>query len=52
MEKIKKIVLAKPKLPVVPFRKLAPNMVTMLALCSGVTSMRYTLQEDWVKAVI
>lgn len=52
MEKIKKIALAKPKLPVVPFRKLAPNMVTMLALCSGVTSMRYTMQEDWVKAVI
>lgn len=52
MEKIKKIALAKPKLPVLPFRKLAPNMVTMLALCSGVTSMRYTMQEDWVKAVI
>lgn len=52
MEKIKKITLVKPKLPVLPFRKLAPNMVTMMALCSGVTSMRYTMQEDWVKAVI
>ena len=52
MDKIKKIALVKPKLPVLPFRKLAPNMVTMMALCSGVTSMRYTMQEDWVKAVI
>ena len=52
MEKIKKIVLAKPKLPVLPFRKLAPNLVTILALCSGVTSIRFAVQEDWVKAVI
>ena len=52
MDKIKKIALVKPKLPVLPFRKLAPNMVTMMALCAGVTSMRYTMQEDWVKAVI
>lgn len=35
-----------------PFRKIAPNIVTMLALCSGVTSIRYSVQEDWVKAVI
>jgi CDP-diacylglycerol--serine O-phosphatidyltransferase len=27
-------------------------MVTMMALCSGVTSIRYAIQEDWVKAVI
>ncbi|MBQ8465691.1 MAG: CDP-diacylglycerol--serine O-phosphatidyltransferase [Alphaproteobacteria bacterium] len=52
MEKIKKIALVKPKLTALPFRKLAPNMVTALALCSGVTSIRYTMQEDWVKAVI
>ena len=35
-----------------PFRKIAPNIVTMLALCAGVTSIRYSVQEDWVKAVI
>ena len=52
METIKKLSLAKPKLPVLPFRKLAPNMVTTLALCSGVTSIRFAVQEDWVKAVI
>ena len=32
-----------------PFRKIAPNIVTMLALCAGVTSIRYSVQEDWVK---
>lgn len=52
MEKIKKIALAKPRLTSLPFRKIAPNIVTMLALCSGVTSIRYGIQEDWVKAVI
>ena len=52
MEKIKKIALVRPRLTGLPFRKLAPNMVTALALCSGVTSIRYTMQEDWVKAVI
>ena len=36
----------------VPFRKLIPNMVTTLALCSGVTSMRYAVQGDWTKAVL
>lgn len=40
------------KLKEVPFRKLAPNMVTMMALCSGVTSIRYAVQDDWMKAVI
>lgn len=40
------------KLKEVPFRKIAPNLVTMMALCSGVTSIRYAVQDDWVKAVI
>ena len=40
------------KLKGLPFRKIAPNIVTMLALCAGVTSIRYSVQADWVKAVI
>ena len=28
------------------------NIVTMLALCSGITSIRYSVQEDWSKAVL
>lgn len=47
-----KIKITGNRLKEVPFRKLAPNMVTMMALCSGVTSIRYAIQDDWVKAVI
>ncbi len=43
---------AHPKLTGLPFRKIAPNIVTMLALCAGVTSIRYAIQDDWVKAII
>lgn len=44
--------LAKHPLKEVPFRKMIPNMVTTLALCSGITSMRFAVQGDWVKAVL
>ena len=47
-----KILLGKQKLKEVPFRKIAPNMVTMMALCSGVTSIKYAIHDDWIKAVI
>ena len=47
-----RIMLSKQRLKEVPFRKLAPNILTMMALCSGVTSSRYALQDDWVKAVL
>ena len=43
---------AHPKFTGLPFRKIAPNIVTMLALCAGVTSIRYAIQDDWVKAII
>lgn len=39
------------KFPEMPFRKLVPNIVTMLALCSGMTSIRYAIGENWSKAV-
>ncbi len=47
-----KLVLSRKKLTSLPFRKIAPNIVTMLALCAGVTSIRYAIAEDWVKAVL
>lgn len=47
-----KINETKQKLTEIPFRKLVPNMVTMMALCSGVTSIRYSMTESWSKAVI
>ena len=46
-----KIQLSRQKLKSLPFRKIAPNIVTMLALCAGVTSIRYSIQAEWVKAV-
>lgn len=53
MEKInQKLQLSRQKLTSLPFRKIAPNIVTMLALCAGVTSIRYSIQEEWIKAVI
>ncbi len=53
MEKInQKLQLSRQRLKSLPFRKIAPNIVTMLALCAGVTSIRYSIQQDWMKAVI
>ena len=53
MERInEKIQLSKQKLKSLPFRKIAPNIVTLLALCAGVTSIRYSIQAEWAKAVI
>ncbi len=53
MEKLNKgIQLSKDKLKALSLRKLAPNVVTMLALCAGLTSIRYSLQENWERAII
>lgn len=52
MERInQKLQLSREKLNSLPFRKIAPNIVTMLALCAGVTSIRYSIQAEWIKAV-
>ena len=34
-----------------PMRMLAPNILTVLALCTGMTAMRFALQERWELAV-
>lgn len=34
------------------FNKLFPNMLTVLALCSGLTSIRFAINEDWERSVI
>ena len=44
--------VSKNKLTELPFRKLVPNIVTMLALCSGMTSIRYAITDNWSKAVL
>lgn len=51
METKTKIQISKQKLTSIPFRKIAPNVITMLALCAGVTSIRYSISEDWGKAI-
>lgn len=48
----KKIQLPKVELKNIPFRMIAPNLVTMLALCAGVTSIRYGIQAEWAKAIL
>ena len=47
-----KLLLSKQKLTGTPFRKLLPSMLTMMALCSGVTSIRVAIHDQWSKAVI
>ena len=46
---------AKVKLPAktrhIPLYKLMPNIVTILGLCLGITSIRYALDEKWTIAV-
>lgn len=47
-----KLLLSKERLTDVPFRKLLPSMLTMMALCSGVTSIRFAIHDQWAKAVL
>ena len=35
----------------IPLRAVVPNAVTALALCSGLSGVRFALAEDWEKAV-
>jgi CDP-diacylglycerol--serine O-phosphatidyltransferase len=35
----------------IPIRVVLPNLVTLLALCMGLTAIRYAIEEDFVKAV-
>ena len=39
------------KLKSLPYNKMAPNIVTLFALCSGFSSIRFTFAENWEKAV-
>ena len=35
-----------------PISRLVPNLITISALCCGMTSMRYALVENWEMSVI
>ncbi|MBQ8482320.1 MAG: CDP-diacylglycerol--serine O-phosphatidyltransferase [Alphaproteobacteria bacterium] len=40
------------KLKEVPFRKMAPNIVTLMALCAGITTIRFAILGKWTMALI
>ena len=43
---------ARPKLKSIPIRRLLPNILTMLALCSGLTAMRFAFGGEWAHAAL
>jgi CDP-diacylglycerol--serine O-phosphatidyltransferase len=40
-----------PRLKGLPFNKMIPNILTLLALCAGMTAIQYSLCENWEAAV-
>lgn len=40
------------KLKEAPFRKMAPNMVTLMALCCGITTIRFAILGNWTYALL
>ena len=47
-----KIQLSKQKLKSLPIRKIIPNIVTMLAVCAGITSIKYSISAHFSKAIV
>ena len=41
----------RPPLPQVPVRQVLPNLVTLLALCAGLTSIRMSVEHKYQFAV-
>jgi CDP-diacylglycerol--serine O-phosphatidyltransferase len=41
----------KPKLTGLPFQKFIPNLLTLTALCAGLTAVRFSLESRWEIAV-
>lgn len=39
------------KLKEVPFRKMAPNIVTLMALCAGISTIKYAILGKWTHAI-
>ena len=42
----------RPTLKGLPFNRMIPNILTLLALCAGLTAIRYGLQGRWEHAVL
>ncbi|OAN60954.1 CDP-diacylglycerol--serine O-phosphatidyltransferase [Magnetospirillum moscoviense] len=43
--------LRPPRIPGLSINRLIPNILTLLALCAGLTSIRFGLNEQWPQAV-
>lgn len=41
-----------PRIPGLSFNRLIPNILTLLALCAGLTSIRFAVHDMWKEAVI
>ncbi len=41
-----------PRIPGLSINRLIPNILTLLALCAGLTSIRFGLHEQWERAVV
>lgn len=41
-----------PRIKGLPLNRMIPNILTLLALCAGITSIRFGIQERWEAAVI
>lgn len=44
--------LRRPRIKALPFNRLLPNIVTVLALCAGLTAIRFGFQARWELAVM
>ena len=42
----------RPRIKALPFNRLLPNIVTVLALCAGLTAIRFGFQARWELAVL
>jgi len=42
----------RPRLKGLPFNRMIPNILTLLALCAGLTAIRFGLQDKWQPAVL
>jgi CDP-diacylglycerol--serine O-phosphatidyltransferase len=45
-------VIRPPRIPGLSINRLIPNILTLLALCAGLTSIRFGLHGQWEKAVV
>lgn len=45
-------VIRPPKIPGLSINRLIPNILTLLALCAGLTSIRFGLHEQWEQGVV